>query len=275
MKKIIIITLTLLLAIGTFAGCQSEDAGGNTDPIESYDNVSVFTPEGNEDKTETESTPENTENSTVVTGNIVAKDKRYVYKGNDFVIINLENQTETNYVVTITGTYFDKNGTELRTETQTFDQFAAGNTHYFLFHPEMQFEKFKYSFTVEETNEIMYINDVEYDFGGLVEGKWPVDELTEQGDNTFYPMIQALCGFKNHRTDRTSINVEWTSVILNDRGEVIFIRKFGKLFFAGDQENYSTPYIYYTTEDKLVWPEEMKGEIYSIGCITSVEKRGD
>ena len=140
---------------------------------------------------------------------------------------------------------------------------------------EMQFEKFKYTFTVEETNEIMYINDVEYDFGGLVEGKWPVDELEEQGDHTFYPMIMAHCGFKNHRTDRTSINVEWTSVLFNESGEVIFIYKFGKLFFAGDQENYSTPHIYYTTEDKLVWPEELKGEIYSVACITSVEKRGD
>jgi hypothetical protein len=121
----------------------------------------------------------------------------------------------------------------------------------------------------------MYINDVEYDFGGLVEGKWPVDELEEQGDHTFYPMIMAHCGFKNHRTDRTSINVEWTSVLFNESGEVIFIYKFGKLFFAGDQENYSTPHIYYTTEDKLVWPEELKGEIYSVACITSVEKRGD
>ena len=275
MKKTVLIILTILLTIGTFAGCQQENPEGNIDPIESYDNVSVFTPEGNKDKTENDSMPENTENSTVVTGNIVAKDKRYVYEGNDFVILNLENQTETNYVITVTGTYFDKNGAELMTETQTFDQFAAGNTHYFLFHPEMQFEKFKYSFTVEETNEPMYINDVEYDFGGLEEAKWPVHELEEQGDNTFYPMILALCGFKNHRTDRTSINVEWTSVIFNESGEVIFIHKFGKLFFAGDQENYSTPHIYYTTEDKLVWPEELKGEIYSVACITSVEKRGD
>lgn len=275
MKKIIIIALTLLLVLGTFAGCQQQDIEGNIDPIESYDNVSVFTPAGNENKTETESTPENTENSTVVTGNIVAKDKRYVYEGNDFVVLNLENQTETNYVITVTGTYFDKNGTELRTETQTFDQFAAGHTHFFLFHPEMQFEKFTYTFTVEETNETMYINDIEYVFGGLQEAKWPAEELVLQGDHTFYPMILALCGFKNNRTDGTLINVEWTSVILNDRGEVIYIRKFGKLFFANGEANYSTPEVYYTTEDKLVWPEEMKGEIYSIGCITSVEKRGD
>ena len=252
---LILLSLSLLFSL---AGCKKDDEVlGNVDPIESYDNESVFAPD--------------VDSSQEVTGNLVAKDKRYTFDGNDIIMLNIENQTNVNYSVSVTGTCLDANGNVLYTETQSFDQFASGHKHFFLFRPEMQFDKFTYDFAVEQTDAEMYINHLEYVFGGLVEAKWPVMELVDQGDHSFYPVIIANCGFRSSAPAGLELNAIGNFVIINEREEVIAIKPVGTVVSPGELD-YATLEMYYTTEDELVWPEEMKGEVYAVCAITSVEK---
>lgn len=268
MKKVWILILIAALSICSFVGCkQEEEISGNVDPIESYDNESVYVPELSTDGDSSQSP----------SGNFVVKDKKYTYEGNDLVVLNIENKTEVNYVISVTGTCLDADGNVLYTETQEFDQFASGHKHFFIFQPKMKFDKFEYDFAVEETDARMYINDFEFVFGGLEEVKFPVEELVEQnGDYTYYPMIMADCGYRNNSKDGTNLHVACTWIIYNDRDEVVATwETLGKLIGPDGEPNYQTPMIYYTTEDELVWPEHLKGGIYAIGAITSLVKYGD
>lgn len=267
MKKVLSIILITALSFCALSGCkQEEEISGNVDPIESYDNESIFVPES-----------VSSEEKHADIGNIVVKDKKYTYEGNDLVVLNIENKTEANYLISVTGTCLDTNGNVLYTETQEFDQFASGHKHFFIFQPKMQFDKFEYDFAVEETDAKMYINDFEFVFGGLIEAKFPVDELVEQNeDYTYYPIILANCGYRNNSKDGTQLHVACTWIIYNDRDEVIATHTTGgKLISPDGEPNYQTPEIYYTTEDELIWPENLKGEIYAIGAITSLVKYGD
>ena len=171
-----------------------------SNPIENFDNESVFLPEGNisydasiDDSQEEVSTSEG----------FLIKDKKYTFESTHVVIVSAKNQTKENYVLTINGIYYDANGNVLLTESQSFDQFAADYQHYFLFQPDINFEKFTYTIDASETDAPMYVNDIELVFSGLQEAKWPADELVEQGDHTFYPVIQSMFGYRNKSKDQS------------------------------------------------------------------------
>lgn len=119
--------------------------------------------------------------------------------------------------------------------------------------------------------------DFEFVFDGLFEVKFPVRELIKKNeDYTPYPTILANCGYRNNSKDGTNLHVACTWLIYNDRDEVVATyTTLGKLISPDGEANFNTPEIYYTTEDELVWPENLKGEIYAIGAITSLVKYGD
>ena len=91
MKKIFILICAILLSalVSSCQGNERKPPENLSDPIESYDNVSVFTPE--KDESQTESANENTENSEEEgeDNGLVVKDKKYEYKGKNVVILNV------------------------------------------------------------------------------------------------------------------------------------------------------------------------------------------
>lgn len=273
MKK----TFALLLIVSFFAlsmsGCASlvedlqelnspeEYNAESIVPIDEYDNETVFYPDenGNDESGE----PQNE--------GITLKDKKYTFEGKDLVIINARNQTSTNYEVTVTGSYLDKDGKVLKTETQTFDQFAVDYQHYFLFNPEINFEKFTYTLDVKETTATMYVNDIEFVFAGLQEAFWPIDELAEKGDLTPHPLIQSLFGYKNISEDKSlGITVEGNVVLFNENNEIVAVYGMRSLVFNTGETQFATHPIYHTLEEELVWPDEFKGEIRPLHATTRV-----
>lgn len=272
MRKFIALLLIVSFFALSMSGCASlmedlQELNGPEEynaesivPIDEYDNETVFYPDesGNGESGE----PQNE--------GITLKDKKYTFEGKDLVIINARNQTSKNYEVTVTGTYLDKDGNVLKTETKTFDQFAADYQHYFLFNPEINFEKFTYVVDVKETTATMYINNIEFVFSGLQEAFWPVYELIVNGDYEYHPVIQSLFGYKNISEDKSlGITVRGTVILINENDEIISIYEMTSTVFNTGNTDYATQHIYYTLDEELVWPDKFKGEIRPIHANTT------
>ena len=107
---IIVLSLSLLCAceISNNAGENEESSGYTKDDLENYDNESLFIPptetsdnastEVNEDASD----PDNTEQA----DGFMIKDKKYSYEGTDLVILDVDNQTDKNYTIRRSCTFF-------------------------------------------------------------------------------------------------------------------------------------------------------------------------
>ena len=265
-KKVLTVALLLAVVLIAFAGCSEngESSDLNLYSEASYDNESRFVP-GEESKAGEVSDEE------VLTGEFVVKDKKYTFEGNDLAIVSVENQTNKNYSVTITGMYLDKDGNALKTESQTFDQYSAGYSGYFLFKPDMQFDKFTYEFKPEETGGPFYAKDIVFNFKGLSDELSIIDEQLAQNDYTKYPSIAAT--FAYHYTGEVSLypTLKW---ILFSEADTIIAMIDAKPMLQPNQEfdSEDMSILLQTMEDKLVWPEEYKGNVRAIVIVKDAEK---
>lgn len=143
MKKTVSLFLCLTMAISAAvcAGC-SKDVQPMAE-ISDYNSEAYFPAKGDSQSAESESS------NVVPDGGFVVRDRKYAYEGNDLVILNVENQTNQNYTVTINGAYLDESGEVLKEETQTFEGFEAGWQNYFLFQPNIVFDRFTYTLETE------------------------------------------------------------------------------------------------------------------------------
>ena len=272
MKKLLAVVLTLMLAFSVFTGCgeQGEGSDLNIYSEASYDNESKFIPSeeskeasSSESNASGEENPgaesgENSENNVPLSGEFVVKDKKYTFEGNDLVIVNVENKTNKNYSVTITGTYLDKNGNVLQTETQTFDQYYPGFSQYFLFEPKMQFDKFTYTFDAKESHNPICLKGIGLKYNGIHETLAAIREEMAKGNYTKYPTV--LAGYSLEHTGTTEVNVWVRWLLVNENGEILFSFDRNVRFYPGDKyENGETHYkLYQTTDEELQYPEEWK-----------------
>ena len=148
MKKFLALFLIVATALTALAGCSGEGESSDLNIYSeaSYDNESKFVPDEESKESTTSESVVSGEENVPLSGEFVVKDKKYTFEGNDLVIVSVENKTNKNYSVTVTGTYLDKGGNVLKTETQTFDQYSAGYNGFFMFKPDLQFDKFTYEF---------------------------------------------------------------------------------------------------------------------------------
>ena len=131
MKKAFILIVAALLVLLSLCACEETDTDYN---ISNFDSESRFQVEIEPDNN-TSQENNNTEASRAEIQNatFLVKDKKYVYKEKDVVLLDITNETEQNLSITITMTYFDEEGEALKTEERFFEQFAAGYQNYFLF----------------------------------------------------------------------------------------------------------------------------------------------
>ena len=266
MKKLLAVVLTLMLAFSVFTGCgeQGEGSDLNIYSEASYDNESKFVPEE-------ESKGSEVSNEEPLTGEFVVKDKKYTFEGNDLVIVSVENQTNKNYNVTVEGTYLDKDGNVLKTETQTFDQYSAGYSGHFLFKPDLQFDKFTYEFRSEEVDGPFYAKDLVFNFRGLSEMLSVIDEQLAQNDYTKYPSIAATFAYRY--TGEVSLYPTLTWILFSEADTMIAMIDAKPVLQPNqefDSEDMSI--LLQTMEDKLTWPEEYKGNVRAIVIVKDAEK---
>ena len=255
MKKTIAILIAVLMLAAVFAGCKDD---GNIYEESDYDNVSVYTPEVNESETEGE-------NSVSLTGEIVVKDKIYVYGEKKAVIVTVENNTNKNYSVTLYGSFLDGDGKVVYTEEQTFNQYSAGYSGYFLFTPDIEFESFTCTINTAETGGPFHAKDVVLKFHGLEEQMdYNLDsEKFDAGDHEKYPTLEVRfsAAYKG-KTESLKACILW--VMINENDEIVDIFDRCPMLTTNGRENHQNLPLFQSTDGPLVWPEEWQGDIKAI-----------
>ena len=213
MKKATIILLLFALTLFFATSCAD---GNSKDKYEesNYDNVSVFQPPDNE----SENGKENG-SASPLTGEFTVKDKVYDFRGNNIAIVSVKNGTNKDYSVTIKGSFLDKDGNVLKTETQTLDQYSAGYENYFLFEPNIAFDKFTYEIETSEADGPFFAKYFDFKYNGLNYTPTVIHSLMAQGDYTRYPTVNADLRYEYTSNETSSIYVRW--VIMSAEGEIM------------------------------------------------------
>lgn len=273
MRKVLVSVLLLAVALTAFAGCSEEGESSDLNIYSeaSYDNESKFVPDEESKESTTSESMVSGEENVPLSGEFVVKDKKYTFEGNDLVIVSVENKTNKNYSVTITGTYLGKDGNVLKTETQTFDQYSVGYNGYFMFKPDLQFDKFTYEFKTKESEGPFYAKDIVFNFKGLSDELSIIDEQLAQNDYTKYPSIAATFAYRYTGEVSLYPTLKW---ILFSEADTIIAMIDAKPMLQPNQEfdSEDMSILLQTMEDKLVWPEEYKGNVRAVVIVKDAEK---
>lgn len=259
MRKSVIMLLLTAVTLTAVAGCKNNDSNIYTEA--SYDSVSEFVPDS--------VSREETENSDSLTGEFVVKEKKYTFSGNDLVVVSVENNTNKNYAVTITGTYLDAENKVLKTETQIFDQFSAGYSNNFLFAPNMTFDKFEYQVEASDVDGPFYADKLEYKYNGLREMPYYIPEQIAKDDYTMYPAVLASFSYKYTGDKPIQADIKW--LLVNESGQIVYIAEKSRIINVGQGfDRYFDTVVLYTLEGDLVLPDEWKGDIQAIPILQGI-----
>lgn len=324
-KKMLAALLMLAIAAAMLAGCSRPNGAGEISDYDAQSFIPVGNPTGENDRSETGSRPnvdsgESTGGATdgngtgtvtetqTQTGGFLVSEKRYGFgendliavnvedKGNSLVVLNVENQTDKNYAITINGAYLDENGETLKEETVTFEGFAAGWKNNFFFLPGIPFDKFVYTLQAEEydgeclaqlfapyweVKQSLFQEDngagyqkvmselEEWHKGGEAGDPPNFDEMYSMGIHLFY-------GFDYGDTPR-DLYIYVRMLILSGEGEPVAYHDYSKWGASkwdrgkGDDRNpKQKPFYTFPDQEHLEWPEALKGNLTVLFSITNI-----
>ena len=278
-KKILLILFAFGLAVLSSCGQQAPEEGSHTsyipDTLESYDNESVFVPSSEtseEGLTRDATSDTNSKVEEKPSAGFVIKDKKYAFKGNDLVILSVENQTEDNYSLTINGSYLDKDGKVLKTESQTFEGFSAGLSNYFVFQPGIVFDRFEYTVETKAFDGICLIDSYEIRSAELKEVKMIATE--EPGDPKNYPSI--VVSYQEYSTYDKNIEVVRYVIVIDSNDNVYYVQlRHSEVLPKEADQGWNIQKLCYEKADTIVWPDELKGDVKILFAITEVKLRGE
>ena len=225
-------------------------------------------------------------------GEFLVRERQYAYKDSDhnLVVLYVENQSQQNCTLTITGQYLDGNGSVLQEEVQRFEGFAAGGTNSFFFAPELYFDRFAYTLQTETYSGTCYTNLFRYtwSFLELDVPDWPnwmaqTNSYTlamsrgeydaPKPDKQYVPCI--LFELTQECTASFQENVcVWASVLfLNEQDEVIDYRPdwITGVYYpmkAGDRLGKGKEYYFFPNGTEKTWPEDLQKELTVLVGVT-------
>lgn len=278
MKKTLAIILILSFITAVFCSCNYDDpvdlkanyTPQLSDPIESYDNESrvvVNNSTATDDNTDSNE-PNSYEENQTESGGFLIKDKKYDYGNNNVVLLNVTNETNVNYTVMIKMTYYSKDGHELKTETQTYQDIAADYNTYFVFQPYIAFETYKYQLIAKEYSGVCYLSNIQpgdWKLDSAIFSVWnsPVIELAHQGDDSFYNILYTKYQCQNNND--TLLYVRTCVVSFDALGNITYINIMGDKDIQVNEIQARDAIIHYQLDemntDKNTWPENLQGEI--------------
>ena len=292
MKKLLTLSLAILLCLSVFTGCnmsQTPDDSNTPEPpkdvIDDYDNENEIEVEIGGDNENNENIENNNNNQnenkpndenkdpnkqpvtgpehTNTIGKFIAKDKTYAYQGNNVTIIKLENQSEVNCTVTIHAKFLSADGTVLKTETQSFEGFPAGWQNHFVFMPGMKYDTMEYTLDIEQyTGEMYFTSTSGFVLGDIYETKGPLPQTLAQRDYEKYSCVKAK--FVAVEMPKTPYYKSLFSIVFDNTGEIAMIHtQRGQLSGEGHYNVlvYAPPV---PTKEPLDWPEELDGGVTGI-----------
>ena len=258
MKRIFILLLVFTSVL--VSGCSSNGAsdGGDTPDEKGTSGFTFVDTVKDYDKVDTEAA----ENFTV-------SSKKYDYGDSNAVLLSVENHGDSNCTVTVGVTYCDEAGTELKTESQTFDGFAAKWQKYFLFDPGIAFSSYRYTVSTEDYTGECYGKMFTTRYNGLKEDRVWADEETG--------FVKGILGDIRYKYEY--------SEILDFSFDVVFFDNSGKIFkiFNGvkqknvppGEEHWYPGELVYGTEKSVEWPDNLKGETSGIIIFNSIVPNGE
>lgn len=250
MKRIIAFSLTVVLLVIALMGCEetSTDNASKIAPIESYDEESrVFI--------DTASVAPDNSAQSPSSGSFLVKEKKFVYFENDLVLLDITNETEINYTVTIIGKYLDANGNVLKTETQSFEGFAANYQTYFLFMPKINFANFSYEIDVQPFDGECPASEI-----NILDGKRRIDKWTTQ-----QTMHQLITSIEYQNKSNHPLTAALTCILFDKNGDIYYICMPGiKEAGAGETAGPSIKMYVQYSENDFVYPERLNNDYVEI-----------
>ena len=251
MKKNIALILLFALLAAMLVSCGEQKSPQHE--ISDYDSVSAVAPDDGQ-----------------ISGEITVKDKKYVFEGNDVVILDVQNGTDTDLSITINGTYLDESGNVLLTETKTFDQFYSGYQNYFLFNPKINFAKFTYTVESVKATEECFMKNV-------------VVQVVKPNSGRAEKNAALVSGIGASNGNDFTITLGASIVFFNEKGDIVFIvHKTDPYTKNPTHPEFTTAYsewngffIYTDTEHaigNLELPEHLQGELTSVICVDIIKK---
>ena len=280
MRKItFLILLVAFIALCLCLASCKDDTNSNdpntsyiiaSDPVESYDNVSIYFPDNDRsDEEETVSTEGSEEEPSEINGFII-KEKKFDFGSNNVVLLNVENKTTQDYTLTVNGTYFDQNGNVLKTDIQSFEDFVAGYQGYFLFNPEIAFDTFSFTLSYNYFSGKPRLSNVkllQWNKETAFFMVWQEQLIELAGiDDTIYNTLSTNYKFINEND--VTLHIKRVMIAIDSNDEIISIKPFGYEKVAPREFGGGTFRLYHTldplTKDSQTWPKHLKGEIQLI-----------
>ena len=287
-KKLLSLTLSALL-VTSFAACDAANTatpdGAQSPTTSTTPNTSPGMPTGNPGMPTASPTTTPTpslvpDKVTVVDGIFNVSEKKYRYKGNDVMIINVENTANKAYNIEISAKFKSASGSVVATETVEFEGFAANWSNYFLFTPEACFDVFEFDINAVEYSGQAIANHIHVedsfkvsvmtqDKQGFIKDKVPITKATQKqlDEGTIKTDLTAYV------TLGKSINFWVSGVLFSPDGEIMAISE-NRYFYDVGTKNHGTD------KDNLAFKgvtveldtsdiEKLKGTT-SIGCLVTI-----
>ena len=260
MKKSISVILLISLMLLTLIGCNNTDTPADDTTDDNNNSAPAFVdPINDYDKVDDSSTD-----------GFVIKSKKYDYEENNVVIMNVENQSENNYTVTVDMTYYDDGGNQITKESQSFEGFSANWQKYFMFKPDRAFSSYEYKLTTEVFDGECYDKTFTFDDNVVVkEGRVTLGEDENGIDKG---LGRGILGFIKYKYDYPQLLEFWlTAVFFDKNGEIYYISTMSKeINEAPYMENEFCRELVLGTKDSVEWPEELKGETSGILILNNI-----
>lgn len=264
MKKQISLILAVLLSISLLTACTSKLGQGDgtaAPPIDSFDTERQFPVETEE------------EGNTVAAG-FTIKEKLYDFKGENVLIFHVSNESEQNYTLKLRVTYRDENGEAVGKKQQTVRGFAAGHEKYMMFRPGVEFETYTYTLEAEpfegECLDQLFSATYAY-IDECVSYPMPLPDGFDMTKK--YPGLRLYMNISF--TGTKAVKLTPTYILLDKNGEIYDIFSLGSTTtFDSPMEEPIAAVVYefaFTTENKVIWPEELQGDGVNCICVYTVE----
>ena len=262
MKKLTALLIALILLCSTFVGCDDDSPtvnGGqnNSDDAEFNDVIKDY------DKEET------------IDG-FTVKGKGYYYKGCDtppgsidlsegeVLILNVKNNTETHYSITLNMTYLDENGEEIKKDSKYIEQFPSKYQRYVLFRPGTDYDSYVCEVTKTEYTGEIYVDRISIGFDNIRKGKLRVKGWQEEGGLTYYPTLW-LYTLVKFEAPVPKLGVSYVTILFDNTGEIYLMCTGGGRYFGEPgQDTAASGFAFKSIRDKdakIEIPDELKGDI--------------
>lgn len=241
--------LLTVLAVGCASVPNETESTGalfiSAEPVESFDEESRVYQE-----TLSEETPD---------GSFLVKQKKYSYHEKDLILLDVTNETDKNYTVSIVGSYLDKDGNVLKTETQTVEGFAAKYQTYFLFMPKINFDAFSYEIALTPYAGECLAAEID-----VLDGKRRID-LWKTGT-----MHQLIASIEYQNKSGRPLTAALTCIFFDKNGEIFYIGMPGiKEAPAGGVAGPSVKLYVQYTESGFAYPERLERDYVDVLAFVS------